>query len=303
VPEFEIQPRGPFSLAAAQDFAGGFTAGIGGGGVDDLSIVMSFPIEGHWDSSAAVELRQTADGRVVGLTDASEEDLALVRVQAERSLSLNHDASGWPDVGKRDPVVGRLQEQFNYLRPVCFYSAYEAATSFVMGQRISMRQNARIKERLRDAHGLRPTVNSRDYASFPSPQQLLDIDHVDGLAANKVERLHGLARAALDGRLQTDELRRLPRYEAMSKLKELPGVGPWTAEAIWLRACGVADELPENDEVTQRAVAALYGRDRVGHADVESMAEAWRPFRMWAVVLLRVGWNRGPGKGASYRAD
>ena len=55
--------------------------------------------------------------------------------QAARSLSLDHDGSGWPSVGARDAVVGTAQRELDNLRPVCFYSAYEAATSFVIGQR------------------------------------------------------------------------------------------------------------------------------------------------------------------------
>src|SRR5690349_12586367 len=96
--EFEIQPRGPFSLAAAQGFAGGFAAGIGGGAVGARSIVMAFPIEGAWDKSAAVELAQDDDGPVVGRTDASAELVPAITRQAARCLSLDHDGAGWPGV-------------------------------------------------------------------------------------------------------------------------------------------------------------------------------------------------------------
>lgn len=288
---FEIQPTGPFSLAAAQDFAGGFPAGIGGGAVGELSIALAFPVEGSW-SSAAVELSQGSDGRVLGRTDAAAEDLPAVIRQASRSLSLDHDGSGWPAVGERDPVMGRLQREHGYLRPVCFYSAYEAATSFVIGQRISMRQSARIKERLREAAGDRPTVDGRPYASFPRPERLLGLREIPGVSAQKTSWLHGLARAALDGRLDTERLRAMPREAALEALRELPGIGPWTSEAIRLRGCGVADELPVNEEMSLSAAAALYGRERVDRAELETLAEAWRPYRMWAVVLLRVGWNR-----------
>jgi DNA-3-methyladenine glycosylase II len=301
VAHFELTPRGPFSLAAAQDFATGFTAGIGGGGVGEESIAMSFPIEG-WHASAAVEVRQESDGRVVGQTDASAADIPAVMRQVSRSLSLDHDGSGWPDVGERDPVIGRLQREHDFLRPVCFYSAYEAATSFVIGQRIAMRQSARIKKKLSEAHGDRPTVNGQPYPAFPRPQELLAIKEIPGVSATKVEWLHGLAGAALDGRLESQTLRAMPFEEALARLRELPGIGPWTADAILLRGCGVADELPRSDEVTTRAVAALYGRDIVTTADLLELAEAWRPYRMWAVVLLRVGWNRSSGR-SSYRAS
>ena len=296
---FEIKPRGPFSLAAAQDFAGGFPAGIGGGEVGQKSIAMAFPVEGT-DSSAAVELSQRADGVVVGRTDAPSSLLDQVQRQAARSLSLDHDGSGWPDVGQRDPVIGRLQQAHDYLRPVCFYSAYEAATSFVIGQRISMRQSASIKRRLGEDLGDEPTVDGQPYVAFPRPARLLEASDVRGLPDRKIEWLRGLARAAIDGRLNADELRALPHDAALGRLRELPGVGPWTAEAILLRGCGVVDDIPENEELSLKAAADLYERPGLDRATYLDLAETWRPYRMWAVVLLRVGWNRERGK-RSYR--
>ena len=291
MPTFEIRPLGPFSLAAAQRFAGGFPAGIGGGGVAGTSIAMSFPVEGS-GSSAAVELHQREDGVVIGQTDAIAADVPAVARQAARSLSLDHDGTGWPAVGERDPVIGRFQGQYEYLRPVCFYSAYEAATSFVIGQRISMRQSARVKERLREVAGDRPTVDGHPYPAFPRPERLLELDDISGVSAQKVRWLHGIARAALEGRLDTEALRALPSDDAIAQLRELPGIGPWTAEAVRLRGCGMVDELSVNDEVSPRAVASLYGRESLDRAAFEQLAEAWRPYRMWAVVLLRFSSNR-----------
>lgn len=288
---FRITPRGPFSLAAAQCFAGGFPAGIGGGGVGGESIVMSFPVEGS-RASAAVELHQDPDGTVIGETDAEVADLPTVERQAARSLSLDHDASAWPAVGDRDPVLGAFQRQYDYLRPVCFYSAYEAATSFVIGQRISMRQGARVKQRLSDQAGDRPTVLGRAYAAFPRPERLLELDVIPGISAQKVTWLKGIARAALEGQLDTERLRALPRDEAIAGLRELPGIGPFTSEAVWLRGCGIVDELPSQDAVGPHAIGPLYGQPSLDREAYERLAEAWRPFRMWAVVLLRFSANR-----------
>ena len=61
---FTIEPSGPFSLAAAQDFAGGFAAGIGAHGTS-TGLLMTFPVEG-WRDSAAVDVWQTPDGTVHG---------------------------------------------------------------------------------------------------------------------------------------------------------------------------------------------------------------------------------------------
>jgi DNA-3-methyladenine glycosylase II len=296
----EIVPRGRFSLAAAREFAGGFPAGIGGGGVGEGSITLAFPVEGT-DSSAAIELWQDDDGVVRGRSDADGELLQRAQRQAARSLSLDHDGTGWPAVGERDPVVGRVQVERDYLRPVCFYSAYEAATSFVIGQRISRRQSAVIKRDLAERLGDRPTIAGTEVPAFPRPSRLLELRESRGLNDEKVRRLHALARAALDGRLDTEALRALPEAVALAQLRELPGVGPFTADGILYRGCGVADGLPGSDELGQPVIKDLYGRDDVTAADVERIAEAWRPYRMWAVVLLRMAWTRAQGPNVSYR--
>jgi DNA-3-methyladenine glycosylase II len=298
---FELVPQGPFDLASAQDFAGGFTPGIGGGGVQGTSIVMAFPVEAPgWTTSAAVEVHQRDDGVVVARTDARPELLDAVRRQAARSLSLDHDGTGWPAVGARDPVVGALQQRYRMSRPVCFYSAYEAATSFVMGQRIAMRQLARVKERLRETAGDRPTVDGHGYAAFPRPEVLLEHQAIQGLNDDKVRRVHELARAALDGRLDTEALRALPTDEALARLRELPGVGAFSAEAVLLRGCGVVNAIPTTESASREAIGSLYGIDTGDREAVDAITDGWRPYRMWATVLVRMGWSRQAGK-VSYR--
>jgi DNA-3-methyladenine glycosylase II len=218
---FEIEPRGPFSLESARTFAGGFAASIGGGGTTAAGLVMAFPVEG-WQASAAVDVRQLPGG-VVQARVGGPADIDAVREQVARCLSLDHDGGGWPAVGERDPVIGRLQAAYGYLRPVCFYSAYEAATSFVIGQRIARRQAARIKAWLGEELGDGVQLDGATYAAFPRPQRLLDLISAPGLSDEKVSRLHGLAEAALDGRLDTERLRSLPTADAMAELMTLRG--------------------------------------------------------------------------------
>lgn len=301
---FTIEPRGPFDLATARDFEGGFAAGIGSRAATDGSILMTFPVEG-WAASAVVQLRQAADGTVEGDVFGDAE-LATIERQAARSLSLDHDGAGWPDVGRRDPIVGRLQERFGFLRPVCFFSAYEAATSFVIGQRISMVQTRRLKERLAEQAGDAVEVEidgrRRTVHAFPRPQQLLAMAEIPGVAAVKVQRLHGLARAALDGRLATERLRGLPEDDALAELRALPGIGEWTASAVLTRGCGVADALPLGDRISREAVRSFHDLPDIPDDDAwRSIAEPWRPYRMWATVLLHMAWRRDQPATPSYR--
>ena len=306
--EHLIEPLGEFSLEAASIFAGGFAAGIGGGTATETALVMAFPLEpargasGGWSHSAAVELRQPIpDGPVhARITTGGDEAAALA--QAARCVSLDHDGRDWPAVGERDPVIGRLQRDFGWLRPVCFYSAFEAATSFVIGQRTSRAQAARVKARLAQLAGDELELDGVKHRAFPRPERLLELESMPGLSDVKVERLRGLAEAAIDGRLHTGTLRSLPPSEALAQLRRLRGVGEFTAQGTLLRGCGLADELPD-DALSDEVLATMYAPVLARGATREAITERWRPYRMWATVLLRVGWGRQAGSGASYRRD
>ena len=299
-----IRPRGPFDLQTARDFAGGFTAGIGARAGAQGAILMAFPVE-DGSGSAVVQLRQRSDGGLEGPV-FGDGTMQIVERQAARSLSLDHDGSAWPEVGQRDPVIGRLQARHGLLRPVCFYSAYEAATSFLIGQRISMAQARRVKERLGEVIGDPVEVEvdgeRRIVRPFPRAARLVDVAEVPGLAAVKVERLRGLARAALEGRLDTERLRAMTENEALEHLQTLPGVGPWTASAVLTRGCGVADALPLGDGISREAVHHFYGlKELPDDTAWLAIADAWRPYRMWATVLLHMAWRREQPSPPSYR--
>jgi len=299
VATFEIEPIGHFSLAAARDFAGGFPAGIGAQAAE-TGLLATFPLEG-WAESAAVNVWQTDDGVVHGEVHGTT-DVEAARRQVARSLSLDHDGGGWVEVGERDAVLGAIGRRFDWLRPVCFYSAYEAATSFVIGQRISMRQGRVVKDRLAGSLGDPIEIAGRTVRPFPRPQRLLEATDVLGLSAVKLGRIQDLARAALDGRLDTERLRSLPEDVALAELRDLPGVGPWTAQGILTRGCGVADAVPLADDISRVAVAAAYGLpEPPDDATWERISDAWRPYRMWATVLLHVAWRRDQTTAPTYR--
>ncbi len=290
---FTITPQGPFDIAAAQDFAAGFAPGLGGDtSVTEQGLLMTFPLEGGHES-AAVDLRQESDGTLWGEVYGTS-DVGRAMAQAAHSLSLDVDGSGWPEVGRRDAVIGELQARYSMIRPVCFSSPYEAATSFIISARISMRQGARIKAGMADAHGDAISLpDGRVVHVFPRPGVLLGIDMVPGLTTEKVRRLHALANVAMVGGLDTARLREMPADDALAALQRLPGVGPWTASAILMRGAGTPDTLPLDDAIS-RAAAQHYYELPAAPTDAEwlAIAEAWRPYRMWVTVLTHMAMRR-----------
>ena len=298
--EFTIEPRGRFSLASAQRFLGGFTPASGTFADDATRLTMAFPVDG-WAGSAAAVVWQ--DGELIrgdAIVSSPDVSIEAVRGQVARTLSLDHDGTGWDEVGRRDPVIGRLQAEFGHLRPVCFYSPYEAAVQAIIGQRISMRQAAKIKLGLAESGGATLEIGGQKLHAFALPGRLLEVTEAPGLNPEKLNRLHEVARAALDGRLDAARLRSLPFDDALASLREIRGIGEWSSQHVLLRGAGVADAVPLADQRARVAVKAVYDLPaEPDDTELTAIADGWRPFRMWGFVLIRL-WH-GRTEGGSLR--
>ena len=239
---------------------------------------------------------QGQGGTVVGDV-YGDADPELVGRQVARILSLEVDGRGFPGVGERDPVVAALRRRYPGLRPVCFYSPYEAAAWAIISHHVRMGQAARVKARM--AEGLGPKVDLGDGTghAFPGPSRLADLERFPGLTETKVERLRHLARAAVGGGLEADLLRSLPAGEAVSRLRELPGIGPFSAELVLLRGAGVPDRLPTNEPRLAHAVARAYGLVNTPDAEqLRAIGEKWRPYRTWVALHLRAALEEETGE-------
>jgi DNA-3-methyladenine glycosylase II len=231
---------------------------------------------------------ETITGEVYGPTEADRE---RAWQQALATVSLDVDGRGFLEIGRRDPVIGRLQAEYGNLRPVLFHSPYEAACAFLIGHRISILQTRRIRQRMAEHAGATIEVDGTAFQAFPDPHALLRLESFPGVSPAKIERLHWAARAAVEGMLDRARLRSLPETDALTQLRTLPGIGEFFAQGILMRGAGLVDAVTD-DDMTPRAIQLLYRlRERPNRAEVLRRTEAWRPYRMWAVVLLNV-WLR-----------
>jgi DNA-3-methyladenine glycosylase II len=294
---FTLVPRGPFSLAASVRFLEGFTpAAYRGAGESVLEL--AFPVEGSWQT-VGVRVRQDAGdtgggsgevtAEIVSPGEAGAGVVAAVRGQVERILSLDVDGSGFAAVGERDPVVGEIQRRYPGLRPVGFWSPYEAAAWTIIGHRIRITQAAAIKARMAEQLGEPVSFGEQTVHAFPSPQRLAGLEEFGGLAGRKPEWLRSVAQAALDGQLDTARLRAMPHEEAMADLKKLPGIGDFSAGLILLRGASDPDAVPGQEPRLARAVSLAYDLPGPATPDqVRKISESWRPYRTWVTLLLRV---------------
>ena len=302
VSRFTLTARGPFSLAAAIGFLEAFTP-AGYEGAEEGPLDLAFPAE-RGRRAVGVRVRQDGGevvGDVVHAGRLDPEGLAAVARQVGRILSLDVDGEGFATVGDRDAVVAGLQRLHPGLRPVLFWSPYEAAAWAIIGQRIRIRQAAAIKARMARELGEPVELGGRVLHAFPAPERLAEVEAFPGLSARKPEWLRALAAAALDGRLDAARLRALPRDDALAELRELPGIGPFSAELVLVRGAGDPDHVPTREPRLARAVALAYGlASPPSDDDLRRISEAWRPYRSWVTLLLRAGLD-GEASGVATR--
>ena len=230
-------------------------------------------------------------------------DLGRVRGQVARVLSLDHDGREFSRVGERDPVIGRLQAAAPGLRPPLFYSPYEAAAWCVLSARRPARQMMQARDRLSRAHGRVFDLAGEQVAALPTPGQLLAIDSFPGIPADRMPRLHGVARAALDGRLDAARLLDQGPEQAMASLQELGGIGPFYSSLIVTRGTGFTDVLPVGETRVLDLAGRLYQLGAPpSEAEFRRLAQPWKPLRTWAAVLIRAAAPRLLGEADAGQA-
>lgn len=259
----------------------------------DGTMRMAFCVDGDcYRRRAAVAVRQAEDGTVHGEAQG-DADLDAVKTQTARVLSLDRDAREFVAIGERDLVMGRLLAAAPGLRPVLFYSPYEAAIWSVLSARRPAQQMAQVRERLSEEHGKVFEVAGASVTALPTPEQMLAVDSFPGIPEVKLRRMHGVAGAAERGDLDIERIRAMDPDEAMRELQTLDGIGPFYSALIVIRATGHADVLPENEPRALALAGRLYG---LGHdatpEEMREIAELWRPFRTWGTVLLRAAGPR-----------
>jgi DNA-3-methyladenine glycosylase II len=298
----ELSPRGSFSLKAAAEF--GFGPNEGRAPSFDGAMRLAFPVDGGRGYAGAV-LRQELPGGPVAVdlqtTDGGDPEQALRQIA--RIVSLDHDGEEFLQVGERDPVIAELQRAHPGQRPVLFQSPYEGAAWSIISARRPAAQATRVRRELSAQLGASFDLNGEMLHAFPQPDRLIQLDQgFPGLHPEKLERLRGVAQAALDGQLDVERLHELGPERAYTEVQRLKGLGPFYAGLVVLRASGFADAMLLMAEPKVLAhTARLYGLDAPPSLErFAEIAEPWRPFRTWTTVLIRLAGDRGPGE-SSYR--
>ncbi len=279
---FELTPGGPFDLDQSLGFLEDWPAATVPAGATRLRFAYHGPDD--WEP-VGVSVAQTGDRLEFEVTRPAS---VTLREDLARVLSVDVDATGLTGVADRDPVVAALLRRRPGLRPVCFWSTWEAACWAVLTQRTSMRVASATKRRIAERLGTTVEVDGDAHLAFPAPRTLLGQDQLPGVPSLKVERIHGLAHAALDGVLTAGSLRDQDTGDALASLCELPGVGPFSAGLILIRGAGAPDVFTLSEPRLLGRMRTVYRLPGDPPDDAyRAIADRWRPYRSWVAFLLR----------------
>jgi DNA-3-methyladenine glycosylase II len=186
-----------------------------------------------------------------------------------------------------DPVLAKLIDETGKLpsaragRPERD-DHYGALVRSIVGQQLSVLAARAIYGRLTDRFGGRP----------PTPQEILadepeELRAAAGLSRAKVGFLRSLAEHVLSGELELERLDRLSDEEVIAELVAVKGLGEWTAHMFLMFHLDRPDVLAVGDLGIRRAVERAYGFDGLPQpAEIEQIAEPWRPYRTLACRYL-----------------
>jgi len=214
--------------------------------------------------------------------DARDEDEAARR--ARRALDLDREPATVLAALGDDELIGPLVRAAPGRRVPGTLEPEEMAVRAVIGQQVSVAGAATVAGRLAVELGepLAGAVGSVTHA-FPTPAALAAADP----ESLPMPRARGRAVVAVAAALACGDLDLRPGADpdaAEAALLALPGVGPWTASVIRLRALGDRDAFPAADLGLRRGLERL-GADGSPHAAL-ALAERWRPLRGYAAQHL-----------------
>jgi AraC family transcriptional regulator of adaptative response / DNA-3-methyladenine glycosylase II len=209
-------------------------------------------------------------------------DLSAAVERVRRLLDADCDPVAVVDAFAGDPVLGPLVRATPGLRVPGHVDGDELAVRAVLGQQVTVAAARTAAARLVREYG-EPLAEPHDALThvFPTAERLADLDPESlPMPRARGRALIALCRTLADGDVRLD--RGADRDAVREALLAIPGIGPWTADYIALRALGHPDVFLPTDIGIRDALRGLW-RDP---ADAPRLAAVWAPWRSYAQLYL-----------------
>jgi AraC family transcriptional regulator of adaptative response / DNA-3-methyladenine glycosylase II len=229
-----------------------------------------------------VEVRRPARGHALLAAIRTSDEVPIGKVTARLRHLFDLDADS-PAIDRhlaRSSALAPLVATRPGIRVPGTWDPFELSVRAILGQQVSVVAATTLAGRLAATYGVR--LGEGDMALFPVPAALARADlRGIGLPRARAEAISRFAAAVLkDPRLLEPDLNRV---EMPTRLMDLPGIGPWTAQYISMRAAHHGDAFPSGD---LGLLKALIPGQRATPAELLAQAESWRPWRAYAAMHL-----------------
>lgn len=165
------------------------------------------------------------------------------------------------------------------------FNGFETGLRAILGQQVTVKAATTIACRFVEAFGepiVTPAAELRRLTPMPARIAAASVDDIarHGIIAARARSIIALARAQESSALCLDGGARHHPEDAIMRLTELPGIGPWTAHYIAMRALRWPDAFPKEDVAVRNNLGGVTARD------AEALSQAWRPWRSYAVMHI-----------------
>lgn len=206
-----------------------------------------------------------------------------VRSAIDRLLGAGVDLRDWYRMAEDDPRLQPLAVRFRGMKPPRFLTVFETLVNAFACQQLSLVVGLELLNRLAVVCGVRRGTGARARYGFPTPVDVVRHPAADyrtiGFSRQKIDALLTLARGIQEGRIAVEGLTRGKDVEVCARLRELRGVGRWTAEYVLLRGLGRLHVFPGDDVGAQKSLAKWIGRQApLDYVGVRNVIEKWQPY-------------------------
>jgi AraC family transcriptional regulator of adaptative response / DNA-3-methyladenine glycosylase II len=240
------------------------------------------------DRAARLAVRPVPESNQVLLTlDAPvRHDLIDVVERVRRVFDLGADPLPIAARLGRSPALRAAVRRRPGLRVPGAWDPFEVAVRAILGQQVSVKGATTLAGRLAERWGepVRDAGSPGPHLLFPAAEVLARarVERI-GLPGARARAIRGLAARVADGSLPLAWGECAEDTER--RLVAIPGIGDWTAQYVALRALGEPDVFLPGDLGVRRALADADGK-MPSPRDAAARAEAWRPWRSYAVLHL-----------------
>lgn len=283
----QLPYRSPFAFSALlQFFAGRAIPGVEL--VHDGRYLRTVTVDGV---ASVIDLREGKGHVLLTVHGAGTRSLLPIVQRVRGIFDLDASPGDVSRVLSRDGDLSALLNSQPGIRVPGVWDGFELTIRAILGQQISVAAATTLSGRLAKRYG--ETLNVAvpgipedlgPHTIFPRAEKLLRARLGDlGIIRSRADTIRRVSKAVVEGRISFDPSQ--DTTEFCRSIVTIKGIGEWTAQYIAMRALKDPDAFPHSDLGLLRAFDAP-DRERLKPAELKLRAEAWRPWRAYAALLL-----------------